>query len=171
MPGRYSTRRRRFRPMVNTIKNSATLSGSTGTTIVASTIAIARASPDNTVSTDVENGCRITAIWISVDVCGLDATDVLQTTGFYLMKNPGNNLTPPTPFGVGLSNEKRFVIKEWNAMTMRNQDGNPPYHWEGWIKVPRVHQRMGTDDRWEVDFITSNAAGHFSLKFLYKWQS
>ncbi len=160
-----------MRPTINSIKNSATISGSTGTTIVSKTIALAVSSPLNTVTTQVENGCRIRAIWISIDVCGLAATGVLQTTGFYLFKNPGANLTAPSPFAVGTSNEKRFVVKEWSAMTMRNQDGNPPYHWEGWVKIPKTHQRMATDDLWTMELITDTAAGHMSLKFVYKWFS
>ncbi len=110
-------------------------------------------------------------MWIALDFCGLAATGVLQVTGAYLFKNTGANLTPPSPFAVGTSNEKRWVIKEWSAMTMRNQDGNVPYHWEGWVKIPKTHQRMATDDTWSIHLITDTAAGHFDVKFIYKWYS
>ncbi len=85
------------------------------------------------------------------------------------MKNPGANLTPPGPFTTGSSNEKKFIFKEWNAMTMRNQDGNPPYHWEGWVKIPKLYQRMGADDTIVLSVITDVAAGHRSYKFIYKY--
>ncbi len=162
-------RRRGIRPVIKSIKNSAVQGASSGTTIAQIQICNAVASPDNTVVTEVENGCSIRAIWLSLDFCGLAATSVRQITAAYLFKNPGANLTPPSPFSVGASNEKNFVIKEWAAMTMRNQDGNPPYHWEGWIKIPKTRQRMATDDTWTVQFITDTAAGHFDVKWVYKW--
>ncbi len=155
--------------LVHSIKNSATRVNVTGTTTADDSVAIAVDTPLTTGNFDVKNGCTIKAIWISLDFCGLAASGVQQTTGVYLFKNSGNNLTPPGPFVTGNSNEKRFVIKEWSQMTMRNQDGNPPYHWEGWIRIPKTHQRMATDDRWELVFATDSAAGHLSYKFIYKW--
>jgi len=86
------------------------------------------------------------------------------------MKNPGANLTMPSPIGQGNSNEKKFVFKTWRYMAMRNQDGNPPYHWEGWVKIPKRYQRMGTDDLIEIGIITNAAgSGHASVQAIYKW--
>ncbi len=85
------------------------------------------------------------------------------------MKNPGNNLTSPTPRTEGSSNEKKFIFKTWNYMTMRNQDGNPPYHWEGWVKIPKRYQRFGADDNLIITTACTNAAAHFSCMALYKW--
>ncbi len=156
-------------PIITSIKNVAVITASTGTTIADALVAKAVTSPAPTTVNDVSHGCIIKAIWVSFDVCGLAATGVLQRTGLYLMKNPGDSLTPPSPFSVGSSNEKKFVIKQWHFMTMRNQDGNPPNHWEGWVKIPKRYHRMGTDDTWRLHFITSTAAGHFSSQFIYKW--
>ncbi len=164
-------RNRGMRPVINSIKNVADITGSVGTSLNTTLIAKAVNSPVNTVTTDVRQGCVIKALWMSLDVCGLAATGVLQTTGFYIIKNPGDNLTEPGVFSVGSSNEKKFVIKQWTAMTMRNQDGNPPFHWEGWIKIPKRYWRMGTDDTWQLAFQCSTAAGHISGQFIYKWYS
>ncbi len=173
MPGyrRGFGRRRGARSlnMVHSLKNGVTQTTSTGTSVTITEIAKAVDNPTTTANTEVKNGCTIKAIWLSLDVCGLAATGVLQMTGFYLFKNSGANLTPPSPFTADNSNEKRFIIREWSAMTMRNQDGNAPYHWEGWIKVPRPHQRMATDDLWQVVFVTDTAAGHAGIKFVYKY--
>ncbi len=84
------------------------------------------------------------------------------------MKNPGANLLPPGAFAVGTSNEKKFVIKQWTQMTMRNQDGNPPYHWEGWVKIPKRYQRMGTDDTWELVIANNSGTGHGYALCIYK---
>ncbi len=158
-----------MRPPINSLKNSAVSTDSTGTTVQFKGVAKAVDNPATTNSTDVKNGCMIKAIWISLDFCGLAAAGALQMTGAYLFKNTGANLTAPSPLTVGNSNEKRFVIKEWSQMTMRNQDGNPPYHWEGWIKIPRGMQRMATDDIWQVVYVTDTSVGHIGIKFLYKY--
>ncbi len=131
-------------------------------------IAKAVTAPSNTVDTDCHRGGTIKAIWVSIDFCGLAATGVFQSISAYLMKNPGANLTPPGGFAIGTSNEKKFVIKQWSAMTMRNQDGNPPYHWEGWVKIPKRYQRMGTDDTWVLNYGTTVSTGHGFHQVIYK---
>ncbi len=157
------------RNIVHSIKNVVDISGSIGSTLATTLMAKAVNTPVNTVSTDVGQGCVIKAIWVVFDVCGLAATGVLQKTGLYIIKNPGDNLTEPGVFSVGTSNEKKFVIKQWSVMTMRNQDGNPPLHFEGWIKIPKLYQRMGTDDTWQLAFQCDAAAGHITGQLIYKW--
>ncbi len=141
-----------------------------GTTAGVTNTIIAKAvtAPSNTVDTDCHRGGTIKAIWISLDFCGLAASGVLQSHIALLMKNPGANLTPPGTFAVGTSNEKKFVIKMWSQMTMRNQDGNPPYHWEGWVKIPKRYQRMGTDDTWVISIGASSSTGHAFFNVIYK---
>ncbi len=131
-------------------------------------IAKAVTAPSNTIDTDCHRGGTIKAIWIALDFCGLAASGALQRTLVYLIKNPGANLTPPGVFAVGTSNEKKFVIKMWTQMTMRNQDGNPPYHWEGWVKIPKRYQRMGTDDTWNLVWGANADTGHGSFNVIYK---
>ncbi len=127
-------------------------------------------SPVNTVTTDTSQGCVIKALWLSFDICGLAGTGVLNNAFMYLFKNPGDSLTPPDPDSVGSSNEKKFIIRQWHAMSMRNQDGNNPYHWEGWIRIPKRYHRMGTDDTWSFQIqMTATLTGHFSLECIYKW--
>ncbi len=55
-------------------------------------------------------------------------------------------------------------------MIMRNQDGNAPLHWEGWIKIPKRYQRFGQDDTLILSqVVTAGLTGHFSIKYLFKW--
>ncbi len=157
------------RPVINSIKNVFEATTSTGTTTQNAILAKAVTSPAPTTKNDISHGCIIKALWLSFDVCGLAATGVLQRTLLYLFKNPGANLTPPGAISVGSSNEKKFVIRQWQFMTMRNQDGNAPNHWEGWIRIPKRYQRMGTDDLWQLVFETTTAAGHLSTQCIYKW--
>ncbi len=171
MPGRrrVSYGRRGMRPIINSVKNVVDLTSSTGTTTQSLIIAKAKDSPVTSVSNDVQRGCIIKAVYLSFDVCGLAATGVLQRTVLYMFKNPGANLTIPSAFAVGTSNEKKFAFRQWQFMTMRNQDGNSPNHWEGWIPIPKRYQRMGTDDLLELIFTVDAAAGHLSMQAIYKW--
>ncbi len=166
---RASYGRRRMAPVINSMKNVVDLTASTGTSQANLLIAKATNTPLSTVSNDVSQGCIIKAFWLSIDVCGLAATGVLQRTNFYIIKNPGDNLTEPDAFAVGTSNEKKFVFKQWQVMTMRNQDGNVPFHWEGWLKIPKRYQRFGTDDTLRLVHKASTAAGHLSAQCIYKW--
>ncbi len=165
-------RRRSFvRPIINSITNRVNFAiGSLGAT---QSVIIAKAvtSPAPTVNSDVSHGCIIQAVYVIINGCRLGGTGVINDMDIYLIKNPGNNLTNPAPISVGTSNEKKFVFKTWKFMIMRNQDGNVPFHWEGWVKVPRKYQRMGTDD--VLYIVVANTAaltGHFSGLFIYKWK-
>ncbi len=165
-------RRRSYgpRPVVNSIKNVADNAFGLSSTNTSVQLAKAVTNPSPTVTTDVSHGCIIKAVWIVIDMCGLAGTGVANNFDAYLMKNPGANLTAPGASSVGSSNEKKFVFKQWRAMIMRNQDGNNPYHWEGWVKIPKRYQRFGTDDI--LDFVaacTSGITGLGSIQAIYKW--
>ncbi len=153
---------------VNSEKHTFQATLAVTATVLNTIIAKAVTAPSNTISTDCRRGGTIKAIWISLDFCGLAATGVFQSIACYLIKNPGANLTPPATFSVGTSNEKKFVIKQWSAMTMRNQDGNPPYHWEGWVKIPKRYQRMGADDTWVFSIGSTVSTGHGFIQCIYK---
>ncbi len=157
-----------LRPVKST-KNVVYAEASTGVTALNIVISDAVDTPIIGTANAVNRSCTIKRFWFSFDVCGLAATGVLQTHRMYIMSNPGANLTPPTPGTEGTSNEKKYIYKSWNAMTMRNQDGNVPYHWEGWIRVPKVYQRQGQNDQIRFVFVTTTAAGHLSFQAIYKW--
>ncbi len=153
---------------VNSEKHIVDLDAGTTSTNLDTIIAKAVTAPSNTVVTDCHRGGTIKAIWVSLDFCGFAGSQVPQFTVAYLMKNPGANLTPPGVLAVGSSNEKKFVIKMWAQMTMRNADGNPPYHWEGWVKIPKRYHRMGTDDTWNIVIGASTGVGHVTFNVIYK---
>ncbi len=158
------------RPVINSIKNCPNgILGVTGSGQV-QLIAKAVNTPVNTVSTDTSQGCIIKAIYVIIDGCSLGGTGVVNNMDIYLAKNPGDNLTLPNPISVGTSNEKKFVFRQWRFMVMRNQDGNTPFHWEGWIRIPKRYQRMGTDDTLNFVIVaTSGLTGHFAWQCIYKW--
>ncbi len=175
MPGRrrasYGRRNSAPRAVVNSMKNSQIITGGLSSTAVTLNVAKAVDNPASaTGAEEVSQGSIVKAVWVVLDVCGLGGTGVLNTFAGYFLKNPGANLTVPNPIAVGTSNEKKFIFKEWSGMIMRNQDGNPPIHWEGWIKIPKRYQRMGTDDILQMVLVCSAAVtGHFQVQHIYKW--
>jgi len=105
-------RRRGFsgmRPVINSVKNVHNAQFGVSATLVKNTFAKAVNSPVSTVSNDVQRGCIIKAVWVVIDLCGLAGAGVLNVIDAILMKNPGANLTMPSPIGQGNSNEKKFV--------------------------------------------------------------
>ncbi len=164
----YGRRRSNLGNIINSEKHIIVNNSGITTTNADILLAKAVTAPSNTVVTDCHRGGLIKAMWFSLSFCGLASTGTTQQTAVNLMKNPGDNLTAPGVFAVGSSNEKKFVFKQWHAMTMRNQDGNNPYHWEGWVKIPKRYQRMGTDDVIEITNGCTTATGHFSLECIYK---
>ncbi len=169
MRGRsYGRRGSRLGNIINSEKHSVFATIPVVSTNVVKILAKAVTAPSNTVVTDCHRGGLIKAIWLALDFCGLEATGVHQRIIVNLMKNPGANLTEPGVFAVGSSNEKKFIFKQFSAMTMRNQDGNPPYHWEGWIKIPKLYQRMGTDDTLTLTYGASSGTGHGQHLCIYK---
>ncbi len=168
--GSYGRKRNSLGSIVNSMKNVNIISGGLTGTKVNSTLVIAKETSVNANQDEVDRGCLIKAIYIFLDVCGLGGTGVLNNFQAYLMKNPGANLTGPTPGTEGSSNEKKFIFKTWAGMIMRNQDGNAPLHWEGWVKIPKRYQRFGQDDTLILSkVVTSGLTGHFFIKYIFKW--
>ncbi len=167
--GSFRRRSSSLRP-VDSMKNYVTVNAGLSSTLLETLIAVAQDNPTTAVTRDVSRGCTIKAIYLFIDVCGLGGTGVLNVADYYLWKNPGANLTAPQPITYGSSNEKKFIFKTWSFMIMRNQDGNMPFHWEGWVPIPKRYQRMGTDDTFSiVSQSTSGVTGHISVRALYKW--
>ncbi len=154
---------------VDSMKNVFNIAASTGTTLGSATIISAVDAPTAANTNEVQRGSTVKTFHLSFDVCGLAGTGVRQVTNVYLIKNPGSNLVNPGAFVVGSSNEKKFIFKQWSFQTMRNQDGNPPFHVQEWIKIPPRYRRMGTNDLVALIFETDTAAGHITGQAIYKW--
>ncbi len=174
MPGRRYTGSRKGSAMalrpVDSMKNVTDDSGGLTGTLTEIDLILSQDNPTTAQQNGVSRGSVVKNIFVSLDVCGLGGTGVLNNFQGFLWKNPGNNLTPPAPGTEGTSNEKKFIFKTWSGMIMRNQDGNAPLHWEGWIKIPKRYQRMGTDDTISIVLIVTAAlTGHFFVKSIYKW--
>ncbi len=165
----FSSRRRGFnmRP-VNSIKNQVNEQAGLTTTQTSFDLAVAQDAAVTAVDKDVEKGCAIQAIYLIINCEGTGATGVTNVLDFYIMKNPGNNLTAPGAKVWGGSNEKKFIFKAWRYLLPRIQDGNTGIHWEGWIKIPKRYQRMGTSDTIELN-ADVDVTANWCHSAIYKW--
>ncbi len=176
MPGRYFGRRRGARSSLGTIvdsnKNSVSLlvAGAAAAT-VATDLVIAVDAAANTSAKEVTRGCKIKAIWLEFTVRQSADVAVGISTLFeaYLMKNPGDNLTPPSPSSTGTSNEKKFIFREWKSFLGSQTQGSNPYSFSRWIKIPRLYQRFGADDTLQFVFKMTGVAGVYCMRAIYKW--
>ncbi len=142
-------------------------------TTVTINIAVAQDAPVTTGVTDVKRGSKIFRIWVEFWIMSTVVSVPTITNGvdLYIIKNPGANLTVPTPSTVGTSNEKKFVFKTWKGLIGTRTEGFPAYSWKGWIKIPKIYQRMGTDDRIDIIVRTTGVNGLICLNSVYKWFS
>ncbi len=162
-------RRRSGLNIVDSIKNEVNaIAGISAATNQVTTLVNSVDSPATTNASQVKRGSKIFRIWFEFWYYGLSAGETNDIMDAYFMKNPGNNLTPPNPGTVGTSNEKKFIIKEWRGLAGLKSLGGQPYQWRGWIKIPKVYQRNGTDDRW-LFVLRSPTTGNLCTKFVYKW--
>ncbi len=171
MPGRIRFRRSGLGSVINSTKNivdqiDATVGGANSV----ENIAVAQNTPVNTVADEVSIGCKIFRIYLELSINGTAGTGVNNAIRFFILKNPGNNLTIPNPGTTGTSNEKKFIVFEGMFNLGRVQDGASTQNMKRWIKLPKVYHRMGTDDRWQ--FVIRTEAGttsNYCTKFIYKW--
>ncbi len=163
-----------MRPVIDTIKNVVNqIDGITSGADFERDIAVAKDSPVTSTTSDVKRGSKIFKIWLEFWVYSSAelAVGVSNAVDLYIWKNPGNNLTPPTPTSQGSSNEKKYIFKSWKGLIGARTQGSQPYTWKGWIKIPRVYQRMGTDD---TISLVSRAIGSNAVVCMiavYKWYS
>ncbi len=170
--GSYGKPRQRLGNIVDSNKNVVSFfdAFTTGVNNIRD-IAEAQDSATLAVADDVERGCIIKAIWMELWIWSTTIVADGVTSGFdaYIMKNPGNNLTPPLPGTTGTSNEKKFIFKTWKGLTSTRSQGAPPYSWKGWIKIPKRYQRMGANDKILLNFTATGANALACQNYIYKW--
>ncbi len=171
--GFYGGRRnRRLGSIIDSNKNIVSgFDASTAGTTSSRKIAEAQDSATLAVTKDVERGCSIKAIWVEFWISSTQEIAVGVTTGIdvYLWKNPGSNLTAPTPGTQGSSNEKKHILKIWKGLIGARTQGFQPYSWKGWIKIPKGFQRMGANDLIQLVWESTGANVLVCQNYVYKW--
>ncbi len=155
--------------VINSNKNMVNISNaSVANTLITFDIADTQDSATLAVADDVQRGCKIFRVYLEFWVIGTQSSGVNNFVDCYIFKNPGSNLTPPNPGTEGTSNEKKFIFKKWKGLLGKNTEGTPFYSFRGWIKVPKVYQRMGANDKLQFLLITPQNGLH-CISAIYKW--
>ncbi len=135
------------------VDSSATIAaGATGTVVVA----LATDTPTLAVTSSVETGSKINGFYIRHETASNEAISAgaIPNYYFYLAKNPGGNISLPTPNAVGGNDNKRFVIhQEMTMIENKGQGSNARTVFNGVIVVPKGMRRMGPNDQWTIHTI------------------
>ncbi len=170
--GSFGRSRRSGFTVVKSIKNVRSIvSAATVSTTTALDIYKAVNAPDNTVQTEVQHGCKVFRIWVDFTI-EASAEVAIGTSNFadcYIIINPGANLTNPAPGSVGTSNEKKFVIRMWKGFIGARTQGADLLRFRGWIKIPKIYQRVATDTVCQFVFRSEGVASRACTLFIYKW--
>ncbi len=121
--------------------------------------------------TEVETASKVYGIYLKVLVASNEAHVAGGIPNFYMTitKNPGNNLTMPTPSIVGSSDNKKWVIHQ--EMTMIQNDGaggNPTIAFNGVVKIPKAYSRFGPDDNLSVNVLCPAINIAVCIQCIYK---
>ncbi len=169
-------RRNSLRP-VNSIKNVVELSGilAATTDTILLTAVTAVDSPALAVLQDVEKGCTINSIFISLFFYseGGEVANEVPLVDWYIWKNNANQSTGaeiPTPGATGANPLKRYILHQEKGLAGGGDASltGVPMVFKGVIKLPRTFKRMGLDDRIQI-VGRSNFATKFCVQAIYKW--
>ncbi len=153
---------------INSIKHIIDVSGNlVGGSESAIPLADAVDAADLLQPTQVNTGCTISSLFVSVFILGESAT-VSGLADWYFWKIPNNAIAAgsvPTPGNTGVARAKKFIFHEEKGI-FATEDGTPMV-FKGVIKLPPRFRRMGTFDRLEIRLL-SPVAAQFCIKAIYK---
>ncbi len=159
----------RLRP-VQSIKHIVDSQGNVDTTKSVNDLINTADNPVFTNTNQVATGSTVNAVYLKLEVSHTSGTG-LPNIYFYVMKNPGANLTNPEPNAVGASDERRFVIHQGMLM-MSGDAGNglPRPFFDGVIRIPRGYKRFGIKDKLQLVIRTgtTNLNADFCIQCIYK---
>ncbi len=133
------------------------------------TLALASDTPDLAGTTEVETGSTVNGIYLKIEAVRTTATSgVLGNVYLALFKNPGGNLTNPTPNAIGASDDKRYVIHQEMVMLTQTANSNPRILFNGVVAIPRGYRRFGPNDSLIARLSSPGVAINFCLQAHYK---
>ncbi len=161
------TRMSRLRP-VHSIKHIVDIQGGLAIgVLVKENLVIAKDSPLTSVAPDVETGSTVNAIFLNIQVSAT-STAALANVYMYVMKNPGNNITPVNANVIGTSDTRKFIIHQEMIMTEKNTTAIPRTLFKGVIRIPRGYRRFGIDDRLIVGLFAPGVTMDYCIQCIYK---
>ncbi len=137
-------------------------------------IAIADDNPSTALSTQVQSGCRISSIFLNVQIVNeTDAVGTVNNCYFIIYKNPGNNITQaniPNANETGISDFRKQIFHTEMTMLSDANDSIPITLFKGVLRIPPRFQRMGINDQIRLQIFqpVGGATVNFCVESIYK---
>ncbi len=128
---------------------------------------LASDTPDLATNTEVQTGSTVNGIYLKVE-CYATSSGALSNAYMIIFKNPGGNLTEPTPNAVGVSDNKRYVIHQEMVMLQKVTPSNPRTLFNGVIVIPKGYRRFGPNDVLRIRVVTPGVSADFCVQCHYK---
>ncbi len=136
-------------------------------TVVANDIIISDDNPVLGSAKQVLTGSTVNGIFLVVEVYGT-SSGALSNIYMFVAKNPGNNLTLPTPNTVGINDNKKYVIHQEMVMVQKVTPSNPRTLFKGVIAIPRGYRRFGPGDTLRLHLLAPGITFDFCAQVHYK---
>ncbi len=130
-------------------------------------LATASDTPDLANIDEVQTGATINGIYLKVET---NATTSAALPNMYMIvyKNPGGNITGPSPNTVGANDNKRFVIHQEMIMFQQQDGSNPRTVFNGVIAIPKGYRRFGPNDTLNLRTLAPEVAIQVCAQAHYK---
>ncbi len=164
---RFFNRGMALRP-INRIKHVVDVqNGLTLGTVSSDTLLQTADAPTLGATNQVETGSKVNGIYLRVEVTGT-SSGALSNVYMIIFKNPGGNLTRPSPNAVGSSDVKKYVIHQEMIMLQQVTNSNPRTLFNGVIKIPRGYVRNGPNDLLRIHLLAPGVNINYCLQCHYK---
>ncbi len=112
-------------------------------------------------------GSYVRSFFLNVQIA---ASSTAALANFYLIvyKNPSNDIVFPNGNVIGGSDVKKMIFHQEMIMTEKNTTAIPRTLFKGVLRVPRHMQRMGQDDRIELQLYAPGVNADFCVQAIYK---
>ncbi len=158
------------RPVISTKNINTGLSVVAANTTEVFVIANAVDSATLAVTNSVERGSKINTIYVEQWIYGSAVAGVNSRISWGFFKNPGANLTAPSPSVAGIDDNKKFYYAMGTGLVGNQANGQPGYLVKGWFSVPKGYRTMGANDQITM-IVRNDTANDINVcrMFIYKW--
>ncbi len=112
-------------------------------------------------------GSYVRSFFLNIQVAA-SGTAALANIYMIVYKNPSNDLVLPNANVIGTSDLKKVVFHQEMTMTEKNTTAIARTLFKGVLKVPRHMQRMGQDDRIEIQLFAPGVNFDVCVQCIYK---
>jgi len=163
-------RGRALAPIVSTKNINTGLSSVAANTTEVFAVSAAVDSATLAVTNSVERGSKINTFFCECWIYGSAVAGINSRISWGFFKNPGGNLTAPSPSVAGIDDNKKFYFAMGTGLVGNQANGQPGYLIKGWFSVPKGYRTQGANDQIQM-IIRNDTANPINIcrMLIYKW--